>query len=211
MKYAQTRQVMAIAPVIPVVVVSDAASAVEIARALVAGGIRVIEVTLRTEAGLAAIEAIAQQVDDICVGAGTVWTEAQAEQAIDAGAEFMVSPGIADDVNAVAQARDIAYLPGAQTVSEIAHLKRQGVTATKLFPASVVGGPAAIKAFASVFPDLVFCPTGGIKEDTARDYLALDCVPCVGGSWLVSADAVAGGDWEAVRLAAERAVALSDS
>ena len=163
MKYAQTRQVMAIAPVIPVVVVSDAASAVEIARALVAGGIRVIEVTLRTEAGLAAIEAIAQQVDDICVGAGTVWTAAQAAQAIDAGAEFMVSPGIADEVNAVAQARDIAYLPGAQTVSEIAHLKRQGVTATKLFPASVVGGPAAIKAFASVFPDLVFCPTGGIK------------------------------------------------
>ena len=211
MKYAQTRQVMAIAPVIPVVVVSDAASAVEIARALVAGGIRVIEVTLRTEAGLAAIEAIAQQVDDICVGAGTVWTEAQAEQVIAAGAEFMVSPGIADDVNAVAQARDIGYLPGAQTVSEIAHLKRQGVTATKLFPASVVGGPAAIKAFASVFPDLVFCPTGGIKEDTAGDYLALDCVPCVGGSWLVSADAVAAGDWAAVRLAAERAVALSDA
>ena len=211
MKYDQTRQVMAIAPVIPVVVVSDAASAVEIARALVAGGIRVIEVTLRTEAGLAAIEAIAQQVDDICVGAGTVWTSAQAEQAIDAGAEFMVSPGIADDVNAVAHARDIAYLPGAQTVSEIAHLKRHGVTATKLFPASVVGGPAAIKAFASVFPELVFCPTGGVKEDTAGDYLALDCVPCVGGSWLVSAGAVAAGDWEAIRVAAERAVALSGS
>ncbi|MES1933301.1 keto-hydroxyglutarate-aldolase/keto-deoxy-phosphogluconate aldolase [Salinisphaera shabanensis T35B1] len=209
MKYDQTRQVMAIAPVIPVVVVSDAASAVEIARALVAGGIRVIEVTLRTEAGLAAIEAIAQQVDDICVGAGTVWTAAQAEQAIDAGAEFMVSPGIADDVNAVAQARDIGYLPGAQTVSEIAHLKRQGVTATKLFPASVVGGPAAIKAFASVFPDLVFCPTGGIKENTAADYLALDCVPCVGGSWLVSTDAVAAGDWVAVRASAERASLLS--
>ncbi|MES1952013.1 2-dehydro-3-deoxy-phosphogluconate aldolase Eda [Salinisphaera sp. S4-8] len=209
MKYAQTRQVMAIAPVIPVVVVPDAQSGVEIARALVAGGIGVIEVTLRTEAGLAAIDAIANEVDDIYVGAGTVWTAEQAERAIDAGAEFMVSPGIADEVNAVAQTRDIAYLPGAQTVSEIAHLKRQGVTATKLFPASVVGGPAAIKAFASVFPDLVFCPTGGIKEDTAADYLALDCVPCVGGSWLVSAEAVAAGDWASVQAAAERASALS--
>ncbi|WP_353220673.1 bifunctional 4-hydroxy-2-oxoglutarate aldolase/2-dehydro-3-deoxy-phosphogluconate aldolase [Salinisphaera sp. S4-8] len=200
---------MAIAPVIPVVVVPDAQSGVEIARALVAGGIGVIEVTLRTEAGLAAIDAIANEVDDIYVGAGTVWTAEQAERAIDAGAEFMVSPGIADEVNAVAQTRDIAYLPGAQTVSEIAHLKRQGVTATKLFPASVVGGPAAIKAFASVFPDLVFCPTGGIKEDTAADYLALDCVPCVGGSWLVSAEAVAAGDWASVQAAAERASALS--
>ncbi|MES1927961.1 keto-hydroxyglutarate-aldolase/keto-deoxy-phosphogluconate aldolase [Salinisphaera dokdonensis CL-ES53] len=208
MRYNETRDVMAIAPVIPVVVVPDAASGVEIARALVAGGIGVIEVTLRTEAGLAAIEAIANEVDGICVGAGTVWTAAQAARAIDAGAEFMVSPGIADEVNGVAQTRDVAYLPGAQTVSEIAHLRRQGVDATKLFPASVVGGPAAIKAFLSVFPDLVFCPTGGIKEDTANDYLALDCVPCVGGSWLVSADAVNAGDWEAVRAAAERAAAL---
>jgi 2-dehydro-3-deoxyphosphogluconate aldolase/(4S)-4-hydroxy-2-oxoglutarate aldolase len=209
MKYDETRQVMAIAPVIPVVVVPDSASGVEIARALVAGGISVIEVTLRTEAGLASIEAIANEVDGICVGAGTVWTAAQATQAIDAGAEFMVSPGIADEVNGVAQTRDIAYLPGAQTVSEIAHLRRQGVNATKLFPASIVGGPAAIKAFSSVFPDLVFCPTGGIKEDTATDYLALDCVPCVGGSWLVSADAVAAGDWESIRGAAERALALA--
>ncbi|MES1941410.1 2-dehydro-3-deoxyphosphogluconate aldolase/4-hydroxy-2-oxoglutarate aldolase [Salinisphaera sp. T5B8] len=209
MKYAQTRQVMAIAPVIPVVVVPDARSGVEIARALVAGGIGVIEVTLRTEAGLAAIDAIANEVDDICVGAGTVWSAEQAERAIDAGAEFMVSPGIADEVNAVAQTRDIAYLPGAQTVSEIAHLKRRGVTATKLFPASVVGGPAAIKAFASVFPDLVFCPTGGIKEDTAADYLALDCVPCVGGSWLVPAAAIAASDWASVQAAAERGSALS--
>jgi 2-dehydro-3-deoxyphosphogluconate aldolase/(4S)-4-hydroxy-2-oxoglutarate aldolase len=209
MKYDETRQVMAIAPVIPVVVVPDAAAGVEIARALVAGGIGVIEVTLRTDAGLAAIGAIANDVDGICVGAGTVWTAAQATQAIDAGAEFMVSPGIADEVNGVAQTRDIAYLPGAQTVSEIAHLKRQGVSATKLFPASVMGGPAAIKAFSSVFSDLVFCPTGGVKEDTAADYLALDCVPCVGGSWLVSADAVAAGDWDAIRGAAERASALT--
>lgn len=210
MKYDATREVMAIAPVIPVVVVPDAASGVAIARALVTGGIRVIEVTLRTAAGLAAIEAIAARVDGICVGAGTVWTPAQAQQAIDAGAEFMVSPGIADAVNAVAQSRDIAYLPGAQTVSEIAHLARQGATATKLFPASVVGGPAAIKAFASVLPDVVFCPTGGITEETAADYLALDCVPCVGGSWLVSADAVEAADWGAIRAAAERACLLGD-
>lgn len=206
-----TCEVFAIAPVIPVVVVPDAEAGVAIARALAAGGIRVIEVTLRTEAGIDAIKAIAGEVDRICVGAGTVWSAAQADAAIDAGAQFLVSPGITDEVMGVARGRDVAYLPGAQTVSEIAHLDRQGATATKLFPASVAGGPAAIKAFSSVFPELVFCPTGGIKEDTVADYLALDAVPCVGGSWLTPADAIAAGDWQTITDRAAAAIRLADA
>lgn len=199
---------MAIAPVIPVVVVPDVAAAVDIARALVAGGIRVIEVTMRTPAALDAIAAIADQVDDICVGAGTVWTAEQADQAISAGSEFLVSPGITDAVGEICEVRDTAYLPGAQTISEIAHLQRRGAEAVKLFPAATIGGPSTIKRYASVFPDMAFCPTGGISAADAADYLALPSVPCVGGSWIVDGDAVAAGDWGRVRDAAANALAL---
>ncbi|MES1926720.1 bifunctional 4-hydroxy-2-oxoglutarate aldolase/2-dehydro-3-deoxy-phosphogluconate aldolase [Salinisphaera sp. T31B1] len=208
MKRHQVREVMAISPVIPVVVTPTAEAGVEIARALLAGGIGVIEVTLRTAAGLDAIRAIGEHVPDICVGAGTVWTAAEAQNASDAGAAFIVSPGISDAVGDRCAELDLAYLPGAQTVSEIAHHRRRGLDAVKLFPASVVGGPKAIKAYASVFPDLQFCPTGGVSSDNAPDYLALDCIPCVGGSWLVDKTAVAEGNWQAITDQASAAAKL---
>ena len=198
MKRHQVRDVMAISPVIPVVVTPSADAGVEIALALLAGGVGVIEVTLRTAAGLDAISEIRRQVPDICVGAGTVWTAENAQKASDAGAAFIVSPGISDAVGDRCAELDMAYLPGAQTISEIAHHQRRGLDAVKLFPASIIGGPKAIKAYSSVFPAMQFCPTGGISADTATDYLELDCIPCVGGSWLVDKDAVARDNWQAI-------------
>jgi len=208
MKQSEVRDVMAISPVIPVVVTPSAEVGVEIARALLAGGVGVIEVTLRTAAGLDAIRAIRREVPDICVGAGTVWTADDARKAADAGAAFMVSPGISDPVGDCCTALDLAYLPGAQTISEIAHHQRRGLDAVKLFPASIIGGPKAIKAYASVFPAMQFCPTGGVSIDNAVDYLALGCIPCVGGSWLVDQLAVTDGDWQAITRQAEAAVRL---
>jgi len=208
MKRHQVRDVMAISPVIPVVVTPSAQAGVEIARALLAGGVGVIEVTLRTAAGLDAIREIRRAVPEICVGAGTVWTADDAQKASDAGAAFIVSPGISDPVGDRCAELDLAYLPGAQTISEIAHHQRRRLDAVKLFPASVIGGPTAIKAYSSVFADMQFCPTGGISADTAPDYLALDCIPCVGGSWLVDNNAVTDGNWQAITDQAVAAVTL---
>ncbi|GAB3684571.1 bifunctional 4-hydroxy-2-oxoglutarate aldolase/2-dehydro-3-deoxy-phosphogluconate aldolase [Salinisphaera aquimarina] len=208
MKQSEVRDVMAISPVIPVVVTPSAEAGVEIARALLAGGVGVIEVTLRTAAGLEAIRAIRREVPDICVGAGTVWTAEDARKASDAGSAFIVSPGITDAVGDRCVELDLAYLPGAQTISEIAHHQRRGLDAVKLFPASIIGGPKAIKAYSSVFPAMQFCPTGGISANTATDYLALDCIPCVGGSWLVDATAVANGNWQDIADKAAAAATL---
>ncbi len=196
-------QIMGLSPVIPVVTVNDADTGVHIAKAIYAGGVSVIEITRRTAAAFEAIQAVKRELPEMCLGVGTVWTAEQARNAIDAGAEFIVSPGIADAVDDVCRKHEIAYLPGAQTVSELAHLATRGRHHVKLFPATVLGGPPAIRAYSSVHPEMTFCPTGGIDQETAPAYLALPSVACVGGSWLTPKDAVSRGDWDAVRLEAK--------
>lgn len=201
---ADTLAIMHISPVIPVVTVDSVEQALSIARDFHAAGLNIIEITRRTPAALDALRAIAGEFPDICLGLGTVWTQAEAHEAIDAGAEFLVSPGITDEVGAVCREAGLAYLPGAQTTSEIAHLVRQGWTEIKLFPASVAGGAAAIKAFSAVFPEVSFCPTGGVSEANADDYLSLPSVACVGGSWLTKPSA----EGDSIRTIAQRAIRL---
>ncbi len=200
--------VLDLSPVIPVATITRVADAVPLAEALLAGGIGVIEITLRSEAALGAIEAIRKSCPDMYVGAGTLWTAQQTMRAASAGAEFIVSPGIADAVQDVAASLRLPYLPGAQTASEMAHLVARDVKAVKFFPAGPAGGPAALTALAAVFPGLVFCPTGGINESTASDYLALSMVPCVGGSWLATKALLAEQNWTAIQAIASRAASL---
>jgi 2-dehydro-3-deoxyphosphogluconate aldolase/(4S)-4-hydroxy-2-oxoglutarate aldolase len=196
-------------PVIPVVTLASVADAVPLARALSAGGIGIVEITFRSDAAVGGIAAIRAECPAIAVGAGTVWTAQQALQAANAGAQFVVSPGIADDVHDVARAKRLPYLPGAQTASEAAHLVRRGLSALKFFPAAPAGGPAAVGALAAVFPDLTFCPTGGVNETNAPEYLKLPCVPCVGGTWLTPAALVASRRWDEIEALAWRATALA--
>lgn len=203
--------IMQRSPVIPVVTVDDVTRAVAIAEALLAGGISVIELTRRTPVAVEAVRAVKAQVPDLCVGMGTVWEPAHAHEAVDAGAEFIVSPGIADAVDDTCRELGKPYLPGAQTVSEVAHLARRGFRASKLFPANIAGGPAAIKAYSAVFPHMSFCPTGGVNEDNAEQYLAESNVVCVGGTWLTRALSTTAGDVSSVRAAAQRAAQLGTS
>jgi 2-dehydro-3-deoxyphosphogluconate aldolase / (4S)-4-hydroxy-2-oxoglutarate aldolase len=177
-----------LAPVIPVVVIEDVEDAVPLAEALVRGGLPAIEVTLRTDAALAAIERIAGEVEGAVVGAGTVTTTAQIADALGAGARFLVSPGATPTLLDGLQAVDVPFLPGTATASDLVALVERGITHAKLFPAEVVGGVAALKAFAGPFPQMRFCPTGGIKAANAPDYLEQPNVVCVGGSWMVSGD-----------------------
>ncbi len=172
---------------IPVVVIDDVEDAVPLAEALVRGGLPAIEVTLRTDAALAAIERIAD-VEGAVVGAGTVTTPAQVEDALAAGARFLVSPGTTPALLDALQASGVPFLPGTATPSDVVALLERGITHAKLFPAEVVGGIAALKAFAGPFGQMRFCPTGGINADNAPDYLAQPNVVCVGGSWMTSGD-----------------------
>ena len=200
------RSILRLSPVIPVVTIQDGCDAIALAQALAKGGIGIIEVTLRTKAGLVGMEQIRRAVPEICVGAGTVWTRKQAQDATAAGAQFMVSPGIADEVYECCLENSIPLLPGAQTVSEVAHWARRELTAVKFFPAQAAGGIQALKAFSAVFPGLEFCPTGGINEASAPDYLKLSCVPCIGGSWLTPAQLVAAEQWSSITELARSAV-----
>lgn len=197
-------QILGISRVIPVVSIEQVSDAVPLARALLAGDVAIIEVTLRTPAAIDAIAAIVKDVPDMCVGAGTVWTSGAASQVHKAGAEFIVSPGRSDAVFDYCKQHDLPILPGAQTASEIAVWVERGLEAVKFFPAEVAGGVKALKAFSSVFGDLKFCPTGGISSDSADDYLALPAVTCVGGSWLVSKEAVSSNNWDSITAAARR-------
>ena len=200
------KEVMEDAPVIPVIVLNEAAHAVQLARALVAGGIRMLEVTLRTPVALACIEAIAKEVPDAVVGAGTVRSAADAQAAAMAGARFAVSPGYTRAVGKACHELELALLPGVATGSEIMMAQEDGYTALKFFPAMQAGGPALLRAWHGPFNDVRFCPTGGVTVQTAREFLALPNVACVGGSWLAPADAMASGDWARItRLAAEAA------
>ncbi len=198
------REVMDDAPVIPVIVLHDPAHAVPLARALVAGGIRMLEVTLRTPVALACIEAIARDVPDAVVGAGTVRSSADAQAAAMAGARFAVSPGYTHAVGKACHELGLPLLPGVATGSEIMAAQEDGYTALKFFPALQAGGAAMLKAWQGPFGDVVFCPTGGVTAANAGELLALANVACVGGSWLTPGDAVARGDWATItRIATE--------
>ncbi|MGY4976125.1 bifunctional 4-hydroxy-2-oxoglutarate aldolase/2-dehydro-3-deoxy-phosphogluconate aldolase [Streptomyces sp. 900105755] len=200
--------VLDLAPVVPVVVIEDAAAAVPLARALVEGGLPVIEVTLRTPAALDAIRAVAAAVPDAVVGAGTVLTPEQVTECVAAGARFLVSPGWTDGLLAAMAASGVPYLPGVSTASEVVALLERGVREMKFFPAQAAGGTAYLRSLAGPLPRARFCPTGGIGPDNAREYLALPNVGCVGGTWMVPADAVAAGDWDRVRELARVAAGL---
>jgi 2-dehydro-3-deoxyphosphogluconate aldolase/(4S)-4-hydroxy-2-oxoglutarate aldolase len=199
--------ILATSPVIPVVTISDVAHAVSLARALVRGGIRVVEVTLRTAVALKAIEAIADDVPEILLGAGTVLKTADLHDAARAGAAFAISPGSTPALLAGGKCGAIPLLPGVATPSEIMQAVDAGFDHLKFFPAAVFGGTDALKAFAGPFPSLRFCPTGGISAENAARYLALPNVVCVGGSWLTPAAAIAAADWALVENLAREAVA----
>jgi len=185
-------EILKLAPVVPVLIIEDEAHAVPLARALVAGGLYALEVTLRTPVALDCIRRIAGEVEGAVVGAGTVTTASARQAAADNGAKFAVSPGLIDGEGADGPT---PLLPGVATATELMRGLRAGFTHFKLFPANVVGGVGALKAFSSPFPQATFCPTGGIDVKNAPDYLALPNVICVGGSWVAPADAVRAGDW----------------
>lgn len=200
--------VMRDAPVIPVIVLRDVAHAVPMAEALVAGGIRMLEVTLRTPQALACIEAIARHVPDAVVGAGTVRSSADAQAAANAGARFAVSPGYTSAVGEACRTQGLALLPGVATSSEIMAAQADGYQALKFFPAMQAGGLGMLKAWQGPFGDVVFCPTGGVQPSNAADFLALSNVVCVGGSWLVPQDELQQGDWSHITMLARDAVQL---
>ena len=200
--------VMRDAPVIPVIVLHDVRHAVPMARALVAGGIRMLEVTLRTPQALECMRAIAAEVPDAVVGAGTVRTSADAVAAARAGARFAVSPGFTPAVGRACRDAGLPLLPGVATGSEIMMAQEEGFSALKFFPAVQAGGTAMLKAWQGPFGDVAFCPTGGIQPGNAAEFLALKNVACVGGSWLVPADALEQGDWSRITRLAREASAL---
>ena len=196
------------APVIPVVVIEDARAAVPMARALVAGGVPAIEVTLRTAAALEAVRAIAAEVEGAVVGVGTVLSEADLRAAYEAGARFAVSPGATSRLLDAAADIPLPLLPGAATASEAMALLERGYRHLKFFPAVPAGGAKLLAAWSGPLPQLRFCPTGGISAATAGDFLALPNVLCVGGSWLTPADKLAAGDWAGIEALARAAARL---
>ena len=200
--------VMRDAPVIPVIVLQDLAQAVPLARALAAGGIRMLEVTLRTPVALACIEAIAKEVPEASVGAGTVRSAADAQAAALAGARFAVSPGYTHAIGRACHDLGLPLLPGVATGSEILQAQEDGYTALKFFPAMQSGGVPMLKAWQGPFSDVRFCPTGGVTAANAGEFLALPNVACVGGSWLTPAEVVQRGDWATVTRLARQAAGL---
>jgi 2-dehydro-3-deoxyphosphogluconate aldolase/(4S)-4-hydroxy-2-oxoglutarate aldolase len=207
-KTVDVRELMRVGPVIPVIVIDDIADAVPLAQALVAGGVRVLEVTLRTPAGIEAIAAIAREVEGAIVGAGTMTRPEDFVQVTSAGARFGVTPGFTHALADAAHRASLPLLPGVMTPSEIIAAKQAGFAALKLFPAQQAGGIGMLKALAGPFPDITFCPTGGITAASAPDFLALDNVACVGGSWLTPKDAIKAGDWARITSLAREAAAL---
>lgn len=201
-------QVMQDASVIPVIVLNDVAHAVPMAKALVAGGIRMLEITLRTSVALDCMRAIAAEVPEAVVGAGTIRTAADAKAALAAGARFGVSPGYTSTVGKACQDIGLPLLPGVATGSEIMQAQEDGYTELKFFPAMQAGGPNLLKAWAGPFADIKFCPTGGVSLENAPTLLALPNVVVVGGSWLTPADVMAKGDWAQITKLASEAAAL---
>lgn len=199
-------EVLSLGPVVPVIVIEDIKDAVPLAKALVAGGVKVLEVTLRTACGLDAIKKIIAEVPEAVVGAGTVTSVAQLKEVTAAGVEFIITPGCTPEILKAAVAGTVPVIPGVATITELMTAKEAGLTAFKFFPAEINGGIGALKAFAGPIPDAKFCPTGGINLKNYRDYLALNNVLCVGGSWFVPTDVIAKGDFAAITELAKQAV-----
>ncbi|MBS8228707.1 bifunctional 4-hydroxy-2-oxoglutarate aldolase/2-dehydro-3-deoxy-phosphogluconate aldolase [Vannielia litorea] len=204
---AKTKEICALAPVVPVLVVEDVAHAAPLAQALVAGGLPALEVTLRTPAALDVIRAMAQ-VEGGVVGAGTLLTPKDVKDAVAAGAKFGVSPGATDTLLKACEDEGLPLLPGAATATEAMALLERGYTAMKFFPAEASGGAPALKAIGAPIPQISFCPTGGVSLKNANDYLSLPNVMCVGGSWVAQGDKVTSGDWSGITALAKEAAAL---
>ncbi|MCX5516575.1 keto-deoxy-phosphogluconate aldolase [Kaistia algarum] len=200
--------VLKAAPVVPVLIIEDFHTAIPLARALVAGGLTALEVTLRTASALDCIRAIKGEVEGANVGAGTILNPKQFDAAVAAGSTFLVSPGASPKLLAHASGSPVPLLPGIATAGEAMTLLEEGYGAAKFFPAEQAGGASYIKALASPLPGLVFCPTGGVGLKNAHSYLSLPNVVCVGGSWVAPAAAVAAGDWAAITALAKEAAAL---
>jgi 2-dehydro-3-deoxyphosphogluconate aldolase / (4S)-4-hydroxy-2-oxoglutarate aldolase len=208
MALSSTLDLAGFGPVIPVIVLERVEHAVPLARALVDGGVRVLEVTLRTPAALKCIEAIARAVPDAVLGAGTLRSAADVRAAKDAGCVFGVSPGYTSEIGAACRDAGLPLLPGVATASEVMAANADGLSFLKFFPATQAGGIPMLKALAGPFPDVAFCPTGGITPETAPQFLALPNVKVCGGSWLTPADALASGDWSRITSLARAASAL---
>jgi 2-dehydro-3-deoxyphosphogluconate aldolase/(4S)-4-hydroxy-2-oxoglutarate aldolase len=205
---ADATSLLHVSPVIPVVTIVDPQHAVPVARALVEGGVGIIELTLRTDSALESLKRIANEVPDILVGAGTILTPAQADDAVSAGAQFLVSPGVTPSLLDHMLQLDIPVLPGVATVGEVMAVLERGLTAMKFFPAGPAGGPGYLAAIGAPVPAVQFCPTGGISLSSAPEYLALPNVTCVGGSWLTPRSAVEDEDWQQITRLAQGAAAL---
>lgn len=203
-----TAELMALSPVIPVAVIPDAEQAIPLAKALARGGLGVIEVTLRTEAGLEALRRIAAEVPEVVAGAGTITTPEQAAASVRAGAQFLVTPGSPPRVLDAALDTGLPVLPGAVTLTEMMVLLERGLTEMKFFPALAAGGTAYLSAVHGPLPEVRFCPTGGITPANAPEFLALPNVPCAGGSWLTPHDVLGSGDWDRVTALAAEATGL---
>lgn len=201
-------EIMTACPVIPVIVIDDIEDAVPLARALVAGGLKVLEVTLRTSSGLAAIRQIKQQVPEAIVGAGTVITPEDVENAIAAGSEFLVSPGSDVSLIDAVLKHSVPMLPGIATPSEAMTLLARGFSHMKFFPAQAAGGIPMLKSIAGPLPQIKFCPTGGVNEHIAPDFLALKNVLCVGGTWMLDKSVIAAKDWDTIESQARAAAQL---
>ncbi|WP_300072186.1 bifunctional 4-hydroxy-2-oxoglutarate aldolase/2-dehydro-3-deoxy-phosphogluconate aldolase [uncultured Ruegeria sp.] len=208
-KTQRTREICALAPIVPVLVVDDASQARPLAEALVAGGLPALEVTLRTPAALDAIRAMSQVPGGV-VGAGTLITPEDVRAAKEAGAQFGVSPGATDALIAACEAEGLPLLPGAATASEAMRLLELGYDMLKFFPAEPSGGAPALKAIGAPLPQISFCPTGGVSPSNARDYLPLSNVVCAGGSWVAPKQMVEGGDWAGIESLAREASKLTD-
>lgn len=204
----QVIDIMRVGPVIPVIVIEKLADAAPLARALVAGGVRVLEVTLRTPVGLAAVRAIASEVEGAIVGVGTITRPEDFSQSLEAGARFGVSPGLTPALIEAARTSPLPLLPGVMTPSDVIAAKAAGFSQLKLFPAQQAGGIAMLRALGGPFPDVTFCPTGGVTATTAPEFLALPNVACVGGSWLTPNDAIAAGNWQRITALAREAASL---
>ncbi|WP_105199229.1 MULTISPECIES: bifunctional 4-hydroxy-2-oxoglutarate aldolase/2-dehydro-3-deoxy-phosphogluconate aldolase [unclassified Pseudoalteromonas] len=201
-------QILASAPVVPVVVIERLEDAAPLAQALYKGGLRALEITLRTPVAAEAVKIMKETVPDAYVGTGTVIDKATFAASVNAGADFMVSPGVNDELLALASQSDIPFLPGAATPSEVMRLAERGFSFLKFFPAAAAGGPAMLKSIGGPLPGIKFCPTGGISLQSAPEYLALDNVVCVGGTWMLDKKLIENKDWQAIEELAHQASQL---
>jgi len=200
------KEVMQISPIVPVIALERVEDALPLAKALFEGGISVMEITLRTEAGLGSIEAIAKAMPEMYVGAGTVLNASDFQKAVDHGAQFVFSPGISEELMQTSKALDIALIPGVATASEVMLAKNNGFECCKLFPATLAGGVEALKAFGGPFASMYFCPTGGVNLNNLQDFLSLKNVLCVGGSWIVPKEAINNKNFDEITRLSKEAI-----